>query len=247
MLIRLLRPLLRVLGHDIHPRQSFHHGSWQDIAHVLRGVGRPIVLDVGANVGQTAEAILAHLPRAKLHCFEPGSEAFAQLEKALPVLDAEACAHRLALGAQPGTQQLRVNKLSVTSSLLAAAPAAGEHLGDSMDVYRVENVEVTTIARWCSQQGIDHVHLLKTDCQGFDLEVLRGAEPLLADGRINVVQCEMLFSQLYAGQACADEIMTFMRRLGFRLFEFYDPYHREDGSLRWADAVFVCSQNSDPA
>jgi hypothetical protein len=54
----------------------------------------------------------------------------------------------------------------------------------------IVDVEVTTVAKFASERGLDHIDLLKIDIEGFDLFALRGAKPLLDAGRIGVAQFE---------------------------------------------------------
>ncbi|MFZ4595746.1 MAG: FkbM family methyltransferase, partial [Verrucomicrobiaceae bacterium] len=88
-------------------------------------------------------------------------------------------------------------------------------------------------------QQLTKIHVLKTDCQGFDLEVLRGAETLLRNGAIQILCCEVLLTKQYHQQAYFDDIYRYLRDLGYNLLNLYQPFRRADGTIRWADAVFV--------
>lgn len=56
-----------------------------------------------------------------------------------------------------------------------------------------EEVQMTTLARYCEEHHIDRIALLKTDCEGYDLEVVAGAAPLLAADGVDLVYCEVNF------------------------------------------------------
>lgn len=51
-------------------------------------------------------------------------------------------------------------------------------------------VEVITLDEFCTQHGIDHIHLLKNDTEGNELKCLQGASGLLNRGAIDVIQFE---------------------------------------------------------
>jgi hypothetical protein len=51
-------------------------------------------------------------------------------------------------------------------------------------------VTITTVDHEARTAGITRVHLLKIDCEGYDLQVLRGAAGLLGAQRVDVVQFE---------------------------------------------------------
>ena len=59
------------------------------------------------------------------------------------------------------------------------------------------NVDVTTIDNYCRDYGIERIDILKSDTQGFDLEVLKGASRLLDQHRIHLVYVEIVFGKLY--------------------------------------------------
>jgi len=68
-------------------------------------------------------------------------------------------------------------------------------------------VEVETVETICARHEIGHIHLLKVDVEGGELDALRGAEPLIRDGRLDLIQFEFGQNSL--------EARTYMR-------DFYD-------------------------
>jgi FkbM family methyltransferase len=129
----------------------------------------PVIVDVGANVGQFAAAALLLWPRASLRCFEPDPETFAQLERNLgkrPEVEPR-CA---AIGSSNGTLTFYRHELSVMSSLRADL-VAGRERQDEFPV------DVVTLDNAC--RAVRAIDLLKIDVEGFELEVLRGAGEVL--------------------------------------------------------------------
>jgi hypothetical protein len=102
-------------------------------------------------------------------------------------------------------------------------------------------VEITTVDDYCSQHGIDRIDILKSDTEGFDLEVLKGASPLFAQHRIHLVYLEIIFGKHYKNQGRLDEIYGFLAEGGFELVSFYKNYYR-NGLAKWTDAPFVDAQ-----
>jgi FkbM family methyltransferase len=133
----------------------------------------PVIVDVGANVGQFAAAALFSWPMASLRCFEPDPETFAQLERNLgerPDVELR-CA---AIGSSNGTHTFYRHQLSVMSSLRADLVAGGERRDEFP-------VDVVTLDNAC--RAIRAIDLLKIDVEGFELEALRGAEEVLQRSR----------------------------------------------------------------
>jgi Methyltransferase FkbM domain len=83
-------------------------------------------------------------------------------------------------------------------------------------------------------KGIDHIHLLKIDAQGFDFEIIKGAGGMLTGGRVDLVLTEIIFGRLYEGLPQFDSIYAYMADHGYRLTGVYDQ-HRKARILDWAD------------
>jgi Methyltransferase FkbM domain len=90
------------------------------------------------------------------------------------------------------------------SSLLRPARAAGGA------VVAGTPVTVTTLDEYCAANGIERIDLLENDTQGYELEVLRGAESLMAAGRIRLVYLELIFSEMYEGLPPFDLVYRFL-------------------------------------
>lgn len=59
------------------------------------------------------------------------------------------------------------------------------------------DVKVSTIDRYCADKKIERIDLLKSDTQGFELEVLKGARHMLVERRVGAIYVEITFAQLY--------------------------------------------------
>ena len=92
----------------------------------------------------------------------------------------------------------------------------------STAVDSIIDVQCCTLATFCATQKIDRIDILKIDVQGAERLVLGGARELFAAGRIALVLLEASFVPIYADQTEFDEIMNFMRKNDFALFDLYD-------------------------
>lgn len=216
---RLRRAFRRLTGYDLHKMATGQDADWDIQAHVNRWF--PVLFDVGANEGQTAKRFRALFPTATIHAFEPGPP-FERLAQ-MPGIHA----HNIALGSQPGTLTFNENTVSVMSSFLPLGPDGwGE-------VTNRREVTVSTVDEFCAQHSIEHIDLLKSDTQGFDLEVLKGAERMFAQGGIRAVYLEVTFAKLYENLPTFDQLYSFLAERGFHLVGIYDLHGR------WADALFA--------
>jgi hypothetical protein len=78
--------------------------------------------------------------------------------------------------------------------------------------------------------------LLKLDVQGFELEVLRGAEETMK--RAEVILLELSLVRYNRTAPLFDEIVKFMKEHSFLAYDFCD-FHRFDDVVLQLDAFFV--------
>ena len=227
---RLARATQR-FGIRIAPYRGLGSDPDADLVELLRPTPAPVIFDVGANTGQTVHRLRSLISNGSIHAFEPSPGTFRQLAASVRGLG-EVKLIEAGVGRVDCEQTLLENEYSEMSSFLVPGDAAWGM------VVRKTRVRMVTLDTYCQQAGIDHIDLLKIDTQGYDLEVLRGAEELLARGGIRVVQLEVIFSDMYEGRPALDETYRYMCDHGFRLLSFYDIFVA-DGSAAWCDAIFV--------
>jgi FkbM family methyltransferase len=188
---RRLQPLFAIMhrvalrGMNFGPSFPSESGELDvvDIAARHAGARRPVIFDVGANVGVYARAVLARLDgRADLYCFEPSPQAFDELGRSV---GERAQLFKLALGNRNCRASLYFDEPgSPISSLFE------RHLHPGKQAPNFETVEVRRLDDVCREAGIQHIDLLKLDVEGNELNVLIGAGALLSGRAIDVIQFE---------------------------------------------------------
>ncbi|HQR06851.1 MAG TPA: FkbM family methyltransferase, partial [Gemmatales bacterium] len=163
------------------------------MARHLSKVAKPTIFDVGANIGQSVDRFQDVFPGALIHSFEPSPSTFAELQRNCK--DKEGVKlWNLGVGSKAGTLPLLENTHSDMTSFLAPGPGAwGE-------VARRTEVPVVSLDSFTEQEKIDRVHILKSDTQGYDFEVFKGAERLFAESRVNFIYCEVNICEMYQSQ-----------------------------------------------
>jgi FkbM family methyltransferase len=201
------------------------------------------ILDVGANVGQTAIEFSTLFPQAKIHSIEPCSAAFAALKEASEQFP-NVTPHNLAIGAQAGQTALQLHKANYTNSILPLAMCAGELLrGHLLDSVGQELVQLETIERFCDKQAIDFVDLLKSDTQGYEDRVLEGCGGFLTPSKIRLLMIEVLFFEHYEHQGDFGRIYTMLVGRGYKLYGLYNLHSTTTTGYMFADALFVPRQS----
>jgi len=74
---------------------------------------------------------------------------------------------------------------------------------------------MTTLDQFAKEKSIDFIHILKSDTQGYDFEVLKGASGLLANQKIGFVHFEFIFSNMYANLPPFEEVFGFLSERGW--------------------------------
>lgn len=207
---------------------------FEDIAKILR-TNRPICIDVGANRGQTIEALLNSFKTPIIHAFEPSHHTFSILKsKRYP---SSVHIHNLALGAGAGKRDFFNYGDSRLSSFLSLS-RADENPFRMVDLKGTEVSEIRTVDAFLNESRIDSVDLLKIDTQGFDLEVLKGSTQYLRAGKIRCALVELNFLDLYEGQASPEKIFRFLADANLVLVDLYEKV-MQGNRLGWCTALFL--------
>lgn len=196
------------------------------------------VIDVGASEGGFARSLREHGYRGDIHSFEPLRDAFGRLERATRG-DPRWRAHRLAAGSAPGRRTINVAANGSSSSLLPVSRLSTTAEPESRFV-RSEEIEIVTLDHFFLGQS-RQVHgpvMLKIDVQGYEDEVLRGADALLRT--VDVVQVELSFVPLYEGGPLYAQMLRMLEALGYHVYTIIPGFRSPStGAMLQADAIFV--------
>lgn len=194
------------------------------------------IIDVGANIGQSALKFHTILPDSFIYCFEPIEKCYEKLEENLKPLQNHK-SFRLALGSKKEKAVIYLNEFDASSSILKmtdihknAFPFARQHIKENIDVDLLDNV----FKNIKLQKNV----LLKIDVQGFEKEVLIGANEMLKDTSIIII--EISFLALYEGSPKFFDIYEMLNKIGFEYIGSFGQYNNPiDGRPLQQDALFI--------
>jgi FkbM family methyltransferase len=196
------------------------------------------VIDVGANVGQYGLMLRQVGYEGRIVSIEPLPEAFEALcttaagDKAWMTVNA-------ACGLRDESRTLNVFAQTGISSFLS--PAANMEALDSNPVQRSEMVTVKRLDSIFADAlaGIDQPRVfLKTDAQGLDLDVLKGAGECIR--LVEGLQSEVSVIPLYVGSPDYLEVLAYCRKLGFEPTGFFPVFcSPETAQLVECDVVMI--------
>lgn len=163
--------------------------------------GEVRLIDVGANIGDTASLVLDAVA-ARILAIEPDPDYFHYLRKNTQDLAGVTCV-RAALGDADDVSDVALTKVAGTAHMTRGG-------GETLDTLLVAHPEFAA------------AQLLKIDTDGFDFKVMRGARRFLVATRAAVFF--ELAPEYYekVGRENPLEVFAFLRELGYASFVFYD-------------------------
>lgn len=205
---------------------------------ILRDREIDTVVDVGANTGQFGRLVRSIGHRGPLVSFEPLAEPAAVLRDTAR-RSPPWTVHELALGATAEHRAINVSKESMLSSFLPASTHYEELILDDTSTRPLE-VRIDTLDAIAETDPLLRAArriLLKTDTQGFDAEVLKGAEATMP--RVTALQIELAVRHIYEGVPDWLPFLGEIEAKGFVLSGLFPANTDRQLRLVDIDAVFV--------
>lgn len=225
-------------GWRIRAEFPFGNEKFRDLRRAFPELRLGTILDVGANIGQSALLYHKEFPQATIHCFEPvGGTAEQLIQNTAGHTGIHV--HRMALGAETSTMRMQVGTDGASSDM-NSLKGVHPHLAGAS--FQTEEVQITTLDNWCNEHKVQAVDFLKIDTEGFDLEVLKGAATSLAKGAIRLIDIEVGMNPTNLFHAPFMEVSTFLWGKGFLTFGIYDQLPEPSGlHLRRVNVLFVAA------
>lgn len=180
------------------------------------------VFDVGANTGLWSEAFLrTQGARVAQHVmFEPMDGNLKQMTRrnanTLSKLTASTEIVSAAMGASEGQVEIHFDKDNTT---LASVSNTSSDLGHRViELTQSRMVPLTTVDAAMTARGMDELHLLKVDVEGYEMQVLKGSEQGLSRGRIRNVFFEFGVHQTQNGERFKD-FFDYLGDFGFTIYK----------------------------
>lgn len=193
------------------------------------------VFDAGAFIGDWTANAVSIFPDANFVLIEPNQRSMRSARRRLAHHNPKPMFVEAAVGATAGATRLNIwsREAGQGSSLLRHVAGPPQ-----------ESIEVpmTTLDAIAAEIG-RYPELVKLDLQGFELEALKGANRVLAEGRILVIEFGCL--PAYIDRVSPRELLDHMYDSGYVLYDVFDLLYRPyDGALTGGDFVFIKRDDS---
>jgi FkbM family methyltransferase len=214
---------------------------------------KPVIMDVGANVGDSITEFLEWWPKAKIHAFEPQKECWPFLDTIAQEFD-DVHVNRFALGSEDADEaaffthdltsgQSGFSKINVESrdsinlsNLREESPQKIKEYASTLNHQR--NVGMCRAESYIRDHKIIDIDLLKLDTQGYEPEVLKGMGASLS--YVSVVITELMFYDFYERSLSFSDIEQYLLPAGFRLYDIsHISKNPMNGRTDWIDAIYV--------
>jgi len=188
--------------------------------------------DIGANIGQTAKKLAGYFPNAIIHSFEPVKETFELLEKNLAGYS-NIRTYNFAMGSKEEKVEIFHRPNSEWNSLVDVLNENGKNIGASS-----ETISVNTIDNFAWQNNISRIDILKSDTEGFEMEVLKGAKYCLENQLINMIYVEVGFSKKDKQHTYFTYIMEELENYGYGCSGLFEKCYTKENVIHYANALF---------
>jgi FkbM family methyltransferase len=240
MLKKILKKLFINLGIEVK-RYNLNTSQAALVETFLKYHHIDLIFDVGANCGQYASFLRDCGYEGKIVSFEPLSSAYSQLLTLSKKDYLWEIAPRCALGDQEGLIIINIAGNSQSSSVLSMLDyhllAAPESAYCGFEIVQLSQLD--TLAKNYITEGTQSI-FLKIDVQGFEKQVIEGAFQILP--LVKGIQIEMSLVPLYDQQILFEDMLDFMRQIGYELHTIIPNFiDKKTGRLLQMDGIFFKS------
>lgn len=221
----------------------------RQLRHMLQQLQIDTILDIGANEGGYHRLLRQYVGyRGRIVSFEPVPAVYARLAEKVAG-DSLWTGHQLALGDVDGQLEINVTQRTTMSSFLRRDESRLKNLGydhllNVTDVVRTEPVTVRRLDSVFGEVvpgGQNARIFLKCDTQGFDMQVIAGAEQTLA--HVMALQIELSIRPIYAGAPDYVQVLQSMSARGFDVAGIYPVRRDELARIVNFDCVMINSRH----
>lgn len=208
-----------------------------DCFYSIRSIIQPtenlVCFDIGANIGQTAKKINKYFPNADIYAFEPMHKTFVEMQENLSELK-NVRGFNFAFGSEEKEVEVVYQENSEWNSLVK-----GQNDIPTYEKVLSETVKVKTIDNFLAEQCICCIDFLKTDTEGYEMEVLKGAEKSIASGKIKMIYIEVGFLKTDLQHNYWLDITQLLEQNNYYFAGLYETVYGLNLKITYANALFI--------
>lgn len=214
----------------------------------------PVIFDVGAHHGESIARFKSLYGKAQVHSFEADADNFKVLQERFGA-QGGVTINNFGVGSAPGVKKFYRNLKSDTSSFNKVNPdAAWTKLRSRQQNVDVESfteksyeVRIGTLDDYMEGHGIPYVDILKIDTQGYEDEVLKGAQKALRAQRIGAIETEIILGDMYEKSLSFMELEQLILPHGYVLFALDTGGDMLSSPALSLNIIYVCRKGMNAA
>jgi len=235
----IIKSLLAIFDLKVSKIRSVESRVDYGLADLLPILGLPengVVIDGGANEGQTIELLLKHSRNFNIYAFEPDEILHKSLKKKYSQHD-NVNISSCALVNEEGNFDFNI----YDSTKLSSIKDLNSHSAQASKLARTTVIKGITLDSFVASNAISKVDLLKLDLQGFEYEALLGSQSLLQNGVVDWIFVEVMFGDMYSNGS--DESYNYLNILkylsdNYTLYTMIDFNYSDNYQFSHCDLLF---------
>tara|TARA_Y100000816_G_C26029988_1_gene539169 strand:- start:6 stop:752 length:747 start_codon:yes stop_codon:yes gene_type:complete len=178
----------------------------------------PIIFDVGGHNGGSIKKFKKIFNKPIIHSFEPNEEVFKVMKKNYQN-DSQVFCNNFALGNVIEEKNLNITAFTGKSSFykINTNTEWSKNRSLTTSIVSKEKVRMTTVDEYMREKEIDNVDFMKLDVQLYEDKVLEGSLNSLKNGKIKIVEVEIIFNDYYEKHFTFSDIEKYLISNNFRM------------------------------
>ena len=182
---------------------------------------KPIIFDCGARDGSSVKRFKKLYPNSEIHCFEPVKTSIKKIQENYKN-DNSIILNNCGVGDANEKKVFNEHEHNVGISSFREIKKdtawAISRLKNAEKSPKKYEVNIITLDKYCSENNINQINILKIDVQGYETNVLEGAKNLLKFSKIDLIEMELHHENLYNFENSYYELEKYLIPNNYRLF-----------------------------
>jgi FkbM family methyltransferase len=205
---------------------------------------KTIIIDVGAHRGESLRTFDKNLNKSYVYIgMEPNPDAYIDLiEVAEEIKSENSEIHCLtsAVGNKDGKVTFLKTKESAVGGVLPPVKGLAERVPTGDHAINLEfEVDIVTVTTLVNKFNLSYIDVLKIDTEGYDLEVLKGAQEVIKLRIPKIIITEVFFVPYRENQAYFWDIAKFLEVNGYHFVNLYDTRNTTQERLYTGNGLWV--------
>jgi len=220
-----IKKTFNFFGYEIKKKdKEINELSFDEILKKKILKSNPLIIDVGANNGQSIERFSNLFHKPVIHSFEPVIKEYNELKRKF-IENKDVFLNNYALGDKKEkkyfnitakTENSSFNKINLGTNWIKKRSAEFK-VKENDYVKQRQEVNIDTLDNYCNERNIDYIDILKIDTQGYEDKILEGCSELIKKNKIGIIITEIMFDNVYDKYFSFSDIEKFLIPNNFRM------------------------------